>query len=80
MGVGVPLGKAAATATDQITIMVLKYDPKLPEYVVSADKMVLNVKRKMTKEVALQVLAQSKIYSKSAFPEGMLREAMEVLR
>ena len=52
----------------------------LKNRVVSADKMVLNVKRKMTREVALQILAQSKIYSKKAFPEGMIQEAMEVSR
>lgn len=60
--------------------MVLKYDPKLPEYIVSADQMVLNVKKKMTKEQAENVLALSKIYRKSSFPAGMLEEAMEVLK
>lgn len=60
--------------------MVLKYDPKLPEYIVTADQMVLNVKRKMTKEIALQILAQSKLFRKSSFPAGMIEEAMEVLR
>lgn len=60
--------------------MVLKNDPNPPENSITADQIVLNVKRKMTKEQALQILAQSKLYRKSSFPAGMLEEAMEVLR
>lgn len=52
------------------------YDPNA----ITSDKMVLNVKRKMTKEQAESVLALSKIYKKSSFPAGMLEEAMEVLK
>ena len=42
--------------------------------------MVLDVKRKMTRQQAEQIMALSKIYSKAAFPKGMIEEAMEVLR
>lgn len=52
------------------------YDPNA----ITADKIFLNVKRKMTKEQAESVLALSKIYRKSSFPNGMLEEAMEVLK
>lgn len=60
--------------------MVLKNDPNPPENAITADKMVLNIKRKMTKEQAESVLALTKIYRKSSFPAGMIEEAMEVLR
>jgi len=60
--------------------MILKYDPNKPEHIISASQMVLNVKRKMTKEQAENVLALSKIYKKSSFPAGMIEEAMEVLK
>lgn len=60
--------------------MVLKNDPNPPENFITASQMVLEVKRKMTKEQAESVLALSKIYKKSSFPAGMIEEAMEVLK
>ena len=52
------------------------YDPKA----VTADQMVLDVRRKMAKAQAEQIMALSKVYSKGAFPDGMLAEAAKVLQ
>lgn len=59
--------------------MTLPNDPNPPENFVTADRIVLNVKRKMTREQAEQITALSKVYSKKSFPDGMLEEAMEAL-
>ena len=53
---------------------------KKRERAITADKMVLNIKPKMTRAQAEQVLALSKVYSKKAFPDGMLEEAVKIVQ